>query len=1445
LCAVSLCTFSNNDSCLHVDSCPSNWYSTDVSSYDCKECPSGRDTGDKEGSSSCSICSSGFEMIPSNNNDTGAYSCDGCPLGTFAQQGADSCTSCFAGFYQDEPESRECKPCPAGRWSSLVTATELAQCQMCTQGKYLSALSSSSEASCVSCQPGKHSNVLGAQQGTVCEECDPGEVSDGGATECTGCESGKVQPFPGMSVCIDCAAGTFGGNGTVCDLCAPGKYRAGDALDTARCEECPKGFAQLTHSQPSCLPCIPGKFQDVNGQTECKLCPGETYSNITKSTFCYDCTAGKSTNTVNGSVSCQNCGGGSFGTPCESCKVGQFRSGSDLDPSVCDRCPSGWFAANESLTACLPCVPGTYAMKEESSRCKDCPQGWFTDATAKSECTRCPLGSLTLKEGSAACQKCQAGRIGNIKGDCVDCRPGKFRAAGGANENSTVCDECPQGWFNEDLGQATCTPCNPGFFADVSGHIQCKKCPRNTYAPVVKTVHCDACRHGRTSEVGQVACSTCATGQRKYAGAGQTNLTNLDNFSCIDCLHGTWASAGDTSCTSCAPGFYQNEEQQASCISCGKGTYSTSIAAVSNRTCISCSPGRYSTANGAGNHDACSACPPGKAGDNVIGAIEPSVCKDCIKGRYALSSQTSCKECELGRRAGKSGASSCVRCTRESCGGVGIGVVCACTNNHIFPPVFLLAACSLFLFLTCTRVAGKYGKTFNECTLCEAGKHREDEDSNLMLCKQCALGKTSIAGASSCDTCDLGKRGNPQTPGLCIQCKDGQYTDARGTLDCKICKHGKIPNNNRTLCEPPPWKLVSDCLHDTEYLDDESENKLKPDGSSAWECNTCPRGALCTEFSSLYGKENKSTRLTPKPGYWQIPPGFKPNVREPFVRCTFPEDCLWNATSNITCHNHTKGLLCSTCKVGYDRTAGYCNKCRNAEVPIRLTLVLVFCALVGVLLVSCRRRIERLHAKYSAAWRDVAIALQIIITFAQISQSLPWMMGDFVFPDLYIKFLNAMGLVNIDFLSLIGIQCVLDMDYRYGVLMAFMVPIVVVVVCWTAFRCGKHFILRRTKHTMTDAERTKLMQTVFDVTDFDESGHLDEIEFEHLVHAVTHQKSLKHHQKTNMVDIIREIMMLAGARKEIVSATETHYLLSRASFMAATSGDKCNKHKDTTRVADNHIYISDIIEEEKAYRWIKLHELATTWLSGCIQLMLMFHAPVSARAFYYFDCHSLGEKSFLRRDYQIECLSSEWYAFLPFAVVLLIGFVFAVPVVLIVVLFYNRHHLHSPALRQKIGFLYARFVPGAEWWEIHEVVRKMLLCGLLVYLPSKTRAATAILICLISIATLNYVRPYKNKYLFLVCEGSFLLTAGKYLTTIFASAIGRDVQQSQDDKTLAYFLIFFDVFIFVGGALTVIFIFCMLKLDIDNLIQTGDIDAQYDEEQELLVKKIRRMSSLR
>ena len=441
------------------------------------------------------------------------------------------------------------------------------------------------------------------------------------------------------------------------------------------------------------------------------------------------------------------------------------------------------------------------------------------------------------------------------------------------------------------------------------------------------------------------------------------------------------------------------------------------------------------------------------------------------------------------------------------------------------------------------------------------------------------------------------------------------------------------------------------------------------------------------------------------------------------------------------------------------------------------------------------------------------------------------------------------------------------MDYRYGVFMAFGIPFLIVVTCWVAYVCGKRSVLRR-KKKLSDEQRKTIMQTVFRIADFDESGEVDEMEFQSLLSHMTKKKD-----RPSMNEV-QEVMMLAGGEKVRADDGQYHILLSKENFMSAITrkrksdngvihttlsllqsinkehkeDKKDQKDTDETknfksqRKMSQHLHISDIISDKRAYQWTKLHELAATWMSGAIQLLLVFHAPVSARAFYYFDCHKLGDRYFLRRDYQIECLSPEWNKFLPFALGLLFGFALAVPVALSIILCTNRQRLHTPDVRQRIGFLYSRFVPGAEWWEIHEVVRKMLLCGLLVYLPSITRAASAILICLISVATLNYVRPHKNRFLFWASQGSFLLTAFKYLTTIFAKAVLTSGKGTGDDAFLAYCLIFFDCLILSGGLLIMIAIFCMLKLDINNLKKSGRLDAEYDEETEYMVKKLRRLS---
>merc|ERR1712086_557641 len=110
----------------------------------------------------------------------------------------------------------------------------------------------------------------------------------------------------------------------------------------------------------------------------------------------------------------------------------------------------------------------------------------------------------------------------------------------------------------------------------------------------------------------------------------------------------------------------------------------------------------------------------------------------------------------------------------------------------------------------------------------------------------------------------------------------------------------------------------------------------------------------------------------------------------------------------------------------------------------------------------------------------------------------------------------------------------------------------------------------------------------------------------------------------------------------------------------------------------------------------------------------------------------------------------------------------------------HRKGLHTPEIRHRFGFLYASFNVGAEYWEIHEVFRKMILTGLLVFIPGNARSAVAILVSVMSVATLNYFQPHKNPLVFWVAEGSFIITTFKYLSVILLSINDADKNTAND-----------------------------------------------------------------
>ena len=214
---------------------------------------------------------------------------------------------------------------------------------------------------------------------------------------------------------------------------------------------------------------------------------------------------------------------------------------------------------------------------------------------------------------------------------------------------------------------------------------------------------------------------------------------------------------------------------------------------------------------------------------------------------------------------------------------------------------------------------------------------------------------------------------------------------------------------------------------------------------------------------------------------------------------------------------------------------------------------------------------------------------------------------------------------------------------------------------------------------------------------------------------------------------------------------------------------------------------------DEVVKWVSKRGIIARVMAGATSLLLLSHTPVSRKVFQFFHCHKLGDREFLRADYAIECYGPGWFKFFPLVLVVLGSFTLALPGSIAVFLFKNRHKLYSAAIAQKVGWLYRPYVKGAEFWQVHDVVLKMILTGMLIYIPPSFRATIAAMITIISIANLHYFKPHKNKTLFLLCQASFIVTCFKYLTALMIGAAGTNHPQ---EGLFGYLLVTLDIIFF-------------------------------------------------
>jgi len=226
------------------------------------------------------------------------------------------------------------------------------------------------------------------------------------------------------------------------------------------------------------------------------------------------------------------------------------------------------------------------------------------------------------------------------------------------------------------------------------------------------------------------------------------------------------------------------------------------------------------------------------------------------------------------------------------------------------------------------------------CTLtCPPGTWHEYNNDQGAHCLQCASGKYSIAGASSCPysatTCPVGTHASAQNvcdlcaPGKyngqtgrqqqsCIPCGTGKYNDQHGQSSCKSCNTGTYSSSSSSSS--------SDCV--SLYKERTSGTCSDDDGwNTVASAAKCEEGAEALGWGDTTADTKSSSNYAPGCSFYQWSLHF--NTKNPNYACSSYDKCLCTLTKE-----RVKDIyVCSDNCVGSDTV------CAGSDVSTRANII--------------------------------------------------------------------------------------------------------------------------------------------------------------------------------------------------------------------------------------------------------------------------------------------------------------------------------------------------------------------------------------------------------------------------------------------------------------------------------------------------------------------------
>ncbi|CAL1528983.1 unnamed protein product [Lymnaea stagnalis] len=214
---------------------------------------------------------------------------------------------------------------------------------------------------------------------------------------------------------------------------------------------------------------------------------------------------------------------------------------------------------------------------------------------------------------------------------CLPCGPGMFY-------NNGACNQCPDGSYQDEIGQATCKPCpssvQNSYLPRTSENHCYKLCPAgfSSSSGYMKD-DCRQCSEDHYSLDNRTLCHQCPNNGSTKGVSGAPSILNCS----APCLAGHYSVSGYEPCQPCPKNFYSDKIGSKSCQECASGSYTTSEKSISSSACIN------------GSHLCTNFCNP--TGTNTTGIecviVDHEPLCTCKIGYHGNKCNEACDVCSL------------------------------------------------------------------------------------------------------------------------------------------------------------------------------------------------------------------------------------------------------------------------------------------------------------------------------------------------------------------------------------------------------------------------------------------------------------------------------------------------------------------------------------------------------------------------------------------------------------------------------------------------------------------------------------------------------------------------------------------------------------------------------------------------------------------------------